>query len=133
MNKVRAMLIYSGTPKSLWGEAVQTATYIYNRTPNSSLQGYISPYEARIGQKPDISNIRTFGSIAYKKEPKELLKKLDLRASPHILIGYGQNQYRLIKPGGKKAIMARDVNILEGVFIKDILERLEAKLTKTSA
>ena len=29
--------------------------------------------------------------------------------------------------------MAKDVNILEGVFIKDIPERLEAKLAKTSA
>ena len=29
--------------------------------------------------------------------------------------------------------MARDVNILKGVFIKDILERLKAKLAKTSA
>jgi hypothetical protein len=133
MNKVRAMLILSGAPKSLWGEAVQTATYIYNRTPNSSLQGYISPYEARTGQKPDISNIRTFGSIAYKKEPKEFLKKLDPRASPYILIGYGQNQYRLIKPGSKKTSMARDVDILERVFIKDLPKRLEAKLAKINA
>jgi hypothetical protein len=128
INKVRAMLISSGLPKSLWGEAVIAATYIHNRTPNSSLQGYISPYEARTGEKPDISNIRTFGSIAYKREPKELLKKLDLRASPYIIVGYGSNQYRLIKPGGQSIIYARDIDILEGVFIKDILGSLQAKI-----
>jgi hypothetical protein len=101
INKVRAILISSGLPKSLWGEAVLAATYIYNRTPNSSLPGYISPYEVRTGKKPDISNIRIFGSIAYKREPKELLKKLDIRASPYIIVGYGSNQYRLMKPGGR--------------------------------
>ena len=127
------MLISSGLPKSLWGEAVTTATYIYNRTPNSSLQDYISPYEARTGRKPDISNIRTFGSIAFKREPKELLKKLDPRATPYIIIGYGSNQYRLIKPGGRLAINARDIDILEGVYIKDILGRLEAKITRLDA
>jgi len=133
MNKVRAMLISSGLPKALWGEAIITATYIYNRTPNSSLNGYITPYEARNGDKLDISNIRTFRSIAYKREPKELLKKLDLRASPYIIIRYGSNQYRLIKPGGRIAVMARDVDILEGVFIKDLPERLSAKLAKIEA
>lgn len=59
INKVRAMLISSGLPKALWGEAVLAATYIYNRTPHSSLEGFITPYEARYGQKPDITNIRT--------------------------------------------------------------------------
>ena len=133
INKVRAMLISSGLPKALWGEAILAATYIYNRTPNSSLDGYITPYEARNGKKPDISNIRTFGSIAYKKEPKELLKKLDSRASPYIIVGYGSNQYRLIKPGGRIAVIARDVDILEGVFIKDLPERLSAKLARIEA
>jgi hypothetical protein len=91
MNKVRAMLISTGLPKMLWGEAVLAATYVYNRTPHSSLEGYITPYEARYKQKPDISNIRVWGSISYKKEPNELLRKLDNRANPYILIGYGSN------------------------------------------
>ena len=133
INKVRAMLISSGVGKPLWGEAIQAATYIHNRTPNSSLQGYISPYEARTGDKPDISTIRTFGSIAYKREPKELLRKLDPRATQYILVGYGSNQYRLIKPGGRKITVARDVDILEGVFIKDLLGSLESRATRLSA
>ena len=130
INKVRAMLISSGVGKALWGEAVQAATYIYNRTPNSSLISFISPFEARTGKKPDISTIRTFGSIAYKREPKELLKKLDPRASPYIIVGYGSNQYRLIKPGGRLITTARDIDILEGTFLKDLLGGLETRITR---
>ena len=125
------MLTSSGLPKGLWGEAAITATYIYNRTPNSALEGYISPYEARNGEKPDISHLRTFGSICYKKEPIQSLKKLDIRANPYILIGFiSKNLYKLIKPGGRTIISARDVDFIEGAFIKDILVRLEAKLAK---
>ena len=45
-------------------------------------------------------------------------------------MGYGSNQYRLIKPNTRSVISARDVDILEGVFIKDLPERLIAKLAK---
>jgi hypothetical protein len=86
MNKVRALLITSGLPKFLWGEAAISATYLYNRTPNSSLSEYRTPYELKLGEKPNIANIRVWGSIAYKKEPKT--SKLAPKATPHILIGY---------------------------------------------
>lgn len=131
INKVRAMLISTGLPKGLWGEAAIAATYLYNRTPHSSLDGFITPYEAKYGRKPTISDIRIWGSIAYKREPKETLKKLDPRASPYILVGYGSNQYRLTRPSARyTTTIARDVDILEGVFIKDTPERLASKLAK---
>ena len=120
MNKVRSMLIESGLPKALWGEAALAATYIYNRTPHASLPGLITPYEAKTGQKPDISNVRVWGSIAYKKESEKLIKKLDLRANLYILIGYSSNQYKIIRPGSKRVLWARDVDIIEGRYMRDI-------------
>ena len=96
MSKVRVMLYTAKLLGFYQGEAALVATYIYNRTPHSALEGYITPYEAKTGKKPDISNIRTQGSIAYKKEPNETLKKLDPRATRYILIGYGSNQYKLL-------------------------------------
>jgi len=132
-NKVRALLFATGLPKTLWGEAALAAVYLYNRTPHTSLEGFITPYEAKYGEQPDISNIRTWGSITYKKEPNELIKKLDARANPYILIGYGSNQYKLIKPGGKIAIWARDVEILENSFIKNQPEKISAKLAEITS
>ena len=122
------MLISSGLPKSLWGEAVLAAIYIYNRTPHSSLEGFITPYEARYGQKPDISNIKIWGSITYKKELKEMLKKLDNRANLYILVGYGSNQYRLMTPNKRSIITVRDVDILEGYFLKDFSTKMRDRL-----
>ena len=85
------MLINSGLPKTLQGEAATAATYFYNRTPHLSLKDFITPFEARHGEKPDRSNIRTWGSITYKKEPNQLLKKLDPRVDAYILIRYSFN------------------------------------------
>ena len=52
------MLIEARLPKAYWGEAVLAATYLYNRTPNSSI-GFKTPYEAKTGYKLDVLNIRT--------------------------------------------------------------------------
>ena len=57
LNKVRAMLLYSGLPNYLWGEAILAACYIYNRTPHSAID-LKTPYEAYNGIKPNISNIK---------------------------------------------------------------------------
>ncbi|OWY98132.1 Gag-pol Polyprotein [Phytophthora megakarya] len=42
-NKVRTILISSGSPKQLWGEAVLAMVYTYNRTLASGID--ITPYE----------------------------------------------------------------------------------------
>ena len=59
MNKVRSMLISSGLPKVLYGEATIAATYIYNRTSYISLKDSITSYEARYREKSNRVNIRT--------------------------------------------------------------------------
>ena len=109
------MLIEARLPKAYQGEAVLAATYLYNRTPNSSI-GFKTPYEAKISRKLDILNIRTQGSIVYRVTPKIGRKKLDPRATPYILVGYGHNQYKLLELGSRRTIWARDVYIFEGKF-----------------
>jgi hypothetical protein len=117
MNKVRSMLITASLPKIYWAEALVAAVFLYNRTPHSYL-GYKTPYEAKNKAKPDISNIRVWGSLSYKREP--ITKKLDPRAGIYILIGYGSNQFRLLDPTNRKIYNSRDVTIIEGKFISDI-------------
>jgi hypothetical protein len=57
INKARSLIYNSNLPLYLWGEAVLAATYLYNRTPYSSINFKI-PYESKYNTKPHISNMR---------------------------------------------------------------------------
>ena len=103
LEKVRCILFHANLPKYLWGEAVNTAVYLYNRTPHSQLQ-FKTPYQVLNEIKPDITNIRVFGSVAYYKVKAIGLKKLDPRAKKAILLGFGNNLYRLYNIESKRLI-----------------------------
>lgn len=118
INKVRAALINSGLPKNLWGEALEAMAYIYNRTPHSAL-GFKTPYELKHRSKPDLANIKIWGSIAYSLDKRNEVKKLDPRTNAYVLIGYGSNQYKLLDISRRAAFYSRDVYVLEGKFLKD--------------
>ena len=60
--------------------------------------------------KPDITNIKVFGLIAYYKDKAIGLKKLDLRAKKAILVGFGNNLYRLYNISSKRIIWAKNIN-----------------------
>jgi len=58
----------------------------------------MTPYEARMKEKPDVSHLRIFGSDAFAHSIlKDERKKLDLKAKKCIFIGYGSETkgYRL--------------------------------------
>ena len=117
MNRVRSLLYNSNTPSYLWGEALLASVYLYNRTPHTSIS-HKTPYELRYNEKPNISNIKVWGSITYYKNKGNNIKKLEPRANKGILIGYGQNQYRIWNLELNKPIWSRDIKILENNFIK---------------
>ena len=58
VSKIRALLYTAKLPNYYWGEAALAATYLYNRTLHSALEGFITPYEAKKGKKPNIFNIK---------------------------------------------------------------------------
>ena len=120
-NKVRSFLIQSNTPHYLWGEALLHACYIYNRTPHTSL-GYITPYESYYGAKPNIDNIRIWGSKAYYHK-NDYITKLSPRKEEAIIIGYSDyNHYKLWDFNKRTSLWSRDVTIAENQFIKPIKE-----------
>ncbi|MCI73589.1 retrovirus-related pol polyprotein from transposon tnt 1-94, partial [Trifolium medium] len=63
-------------PKELWGEAVNTACYVLNRCPTKRLNN-VTPEECWSGNKPNVSHLKVFGSIAYRHVPDQIRKKLD--------------------------------------------------------
>lgn len=105
--KARAMLQASGLPKFLWGEAVYTAVYLMNRSPSVAVAGDVTPYEAWNGHKPDVANLRVFGSDCYVHVPKQLRKKLDDKSEKVSFVGYAPNGYRVWN--GTKVFIGRDV------------------------
>ena len=63
MEKARSMTYDSSLPKTLWGEAILTATYIINRCPTKALKDVQkTPIEVWSGKKPSVKNMIIFGS-----------------------------------------------------------------------
>ena len=63
-------------PANLWDEYMHYVAYIQNRVPHSSMKGK-TPFEAYFGHKPDVSNLRVFGSTAWAQIPLD--KRRDLQ------------------------------------------------------
>lgn len=116
--KVLSMLIGSNLPQYMWGEAVTTAVYLYNRTPHSKLD-YKTPYEAYYGIKPNINNIKTFGSLVYFKRKGPTTIKLAQKGILGLLIGFGtdSSHYKVYDLEYNRPIWVRDLKILENSFL----------------
>lgn len=149
METVRCMLIDAKLEKKYWGEAVSTANYIQNRTPSRSIDG--TPFQRWEGIKPDVSNFKIFGCIAYAHVPKEKRKKLDDKAVQLRFVGYDDNTkgYRLLNCCNNKITISRDVKFIPNNVIQEeqiskesigsnssenihVIENLSSELTSNS-
>ncbi|SLM34553.1 gag-pol polyprotein [Lasallia pustulata] len=100
MDKLHSTLLSSEVNKKWWPEILQAVCYLCNRSPSSVINK--SPYEAWFNEKPDLSDIRTLGSMAYALKPERKRRKLaDTKAIKCVLLGYKDSQiYRLLTPFG---------------------------------
>ena len=106
MESVRSMIFHAKVPLCFWAEAASTAVYVHNRSPSISVNG-ITPYECWFSRKPDVSNLRVFGCVAYYHIPSDGRKKLDPRSCKCMFVGYpdGTKGYKLYDPISKKFIL----------------------------
>jgi hypothetical protein len=111
------MIKVAGMSGRFWGEAVQTAVYLLNRSPTRCLKGK-TPYEAWFGKKPIVRHLKVFGCVAFVKVTRPHLSKLDARGLKTVFIGYeeGSKAYRLYDPVANRVHISRDVVFDEGVF-----------------
>ena len=77
LERVRAMLHSSGLPKFLWGEAINHAVYLKNRTGTKAFDGK-TLYEVFHGTKPNLRGLPEFGSQVWVHDTSG--SKLDGRA-----------------------------------------------------
>jgi hypothetical protein len=92
----QSMLKAKNMPNCLWDEAVLAVVYVLNRMSTRSVEG-ATTFEVWYGKKPTVHHLHTFGCLAYVKNTKPNLSKLDDRGRRIIFIGYeqGTKAYRV--------------------------------------
>jgi hypothetical protein len=118
-----AMLEAAHLPKHLWGEAVLTAAYLWNRTESRSLPPGKTPYEMVNEKKPDLAHLRVFGSRCWARIPTELQTKFGSHSRHVIFMGYpeGVKGYRVRDAANGTFFTARDV-----VFDESLLPLMDS-------
>ena len=89
MNMVNSMLISSGVPENLWGEALVSVCHILNRIPFK--HNDLTPYEIWKQRKPNFSHLKVWGCLAKVKIPEPKRKKIGPKTVDAIFIGYASN------------------------------------------
>lgn len=119
--------------KNLWAEAVHTANYIRNRVLNKGTADHFgskTPFEILFGRKPNIGNVRIFGTkVHVLRPPPQKGNKFDSKTWRGIHVGYSSgNAYRVFLPESKNIIISRDVTFAEELVTRDTGGRTEVSI-----
>ncbi|KAF5781986.1 putative RNA-directed DNA polymerase [Helianthus annuus] len=119
--RVRCLLSHAGLPNSFWGEALNTAVNVINRTPCVPLS-FDVPDRVWSGKDVSYDDLRVFGCKAFVHIPKDERTKLDVKTKPCIFVGYGGDEFghRFYDPISKKLIRSFDADFIEDQSLKDI-------------
>ena len=85
---VRSMISHSTLPKSLWGEALKTPTYILNKVPTKATTK--TPYELWTCRKSSLKHLRVWGCPTKERPYRLNEKKLEPRTINSDFIGYSE-------------------------------------------
>ena len=104
-----SILLRSGLPVDFWWDAYATASYIVNRLPTQTVNGYMTPWECVYNKIPDLSHLRIWGCKTYLKMPRNYARK-DFRDKVFsgYLIGYsseGEIGYKIFVPEFKEVMV----------------------------
>jgi len=124
------MINDSNVPKHFWDEAIRTAAYILNRSPSVNS---VTPAEFWYDRKPDVSNLRVFGSIAYSHVPEQFRDKFDKKSEICIMIGYTPNGYRLWNVEKEKIQISRNVVFNEKLFYYKMNKKMTISIEDCSS
>lgn len=108
LNVIRALLINSCIPTTLWVETLATSIYLINRLPSPNTKNK-SPYEILHHQQLDYSLVRTFGCLCFPCLKHQAPHKLTPRSTPSIFLKYPPNSkgYKCYNPHTNKIISSR--------------------------
>ncbi|CAM8934624.1 unnamed protein product [Rhodiola kirilowii] len=105
---MNAMLLSSGLPQEMWGEAVLSANYLLNRIPRKKKDK--SPYELFIGRTPSYAHLRVWGCLAKVMAPGPKRMKIGPKKIDCVFIGYALNStaYRFLVYDSKNPDIHKD-------------------------
>ena len=83
---MRSMLLNAGLPPQYWSYALIQAVFVKNRLPHAHHQFTMTPFEAITGRKPNIKDIKIFGSRVIAKNTGHRRAKLDDHTSQGIFL-----------------------------------------------
>lgn len=113
MQMVSAMQMWSGLPRSFWGDAVLTANYLKNRLPSKRI-GMKTPFEMWHQKKPEIGHIRTYGCLVHVHIPSETRAKMDKVSHQGVLVGFqSSRQYKVYNSDTKAVGVHTSVKFFE--------------------
>lgn len=118
VEKARCMLAEGKLSKVYWQDAVQTAAYLKNRSPHRALENK-TPFEMWYGNKPNLTHLRVFGCRAMVHVPNCYRKKLDVKSTEHIFVGYTDDVHAYFFRSNefpRRLVKARDVVFFENSF-----------------
>ena len=119
---LRASCLLSASKLDLkfWAEAVATATYLYNRSPHSFLQGR-TPFEVLTGRAPKLGHLREFGTLCFVHKGKGFKKLIEERSRAGVFIGYSHNRptgtYRVYIPDIRSVIDSMHVRFHDTMYL----------------
>jgi transposase InsO family protein len=67
--RLRALIFESGFPANMWGQLLDTATWLYNRTVHLGI-GNVTPYEKYTSRPPKLNDVRIVGFRCYVYKTK---------------------------------------------------------------
>ena len=69
MNTARCLLSDAKLNLIYWPEVIKTTAYLKNRIITNTIEKK-TPYEIMMGEKPDISNLKIYGSKVFVRVPE---------------------------------------------------------------
>jgi hypothetical protein len=114
IERVTSMMMSSGLPYYLWGEALMTANYLKNLSPHSSIEN-MTPEEAWSGKKPSVKHLKAFGCKASTLVTPSKTSKFGSRVWMGSFVGYGGSSFgfRIWDPIKRQVFMRKDVKFFE--------------------
>ena len=120
LNLARSMMFACGLPFHFWGDAVQYASYILNRSPTRANAKRASPLEVLTGKVPDLRKIVVFGSTCsvYRDPSKNSLQQ---RAQLATIVGVSE------ETKGYKVYLRKENKVIVTQHVKNIDTLSEAQ------